>query len=336
MRVTELKDVELNRSLSEISETVNTDTRNSRILQTLFSEFGEFTSLFLSEASNQPEDLVLDLDGTVRVKRGAGGFERFMDLPESQARRIVDTVAAMSDEVITRDKPALETDLVLGPYRYRFTAAVPPLTERVVFAIRFAARRLYRLEDYETAGMADPRWTAAICAALERRENILIAGGADSGKTTFANACLAHIAEHCPARVVMIEDTRELQFPPTMGVSLCATAGVSMRDCLRYALRLAPDRIAVGEVRGGEAYELMKAWNTGHPGGVATVHANSARAALYRLEELISEAMPAPSRELIGRTIGLIVFLAGSGSSRRVREVVRTRIVDGDFAAEPV
>ena len=134
----------------------------------------------------------------------------------------------------------------------------------------------------------------------------------------------------------MIEDTRELQFPPALGVSLCATAALTMRDCLRYALRLAPDRIAVGEVRGGEAYELMKAWNTGHPGGVATVHANSARAALYRLEELISEAMPAPSRELIGRTIGLIVFLAGSGLSRRVREVVRPRIVDGDFAAEPV
>jgi type IV secretion system protein VirB11 len=252
MRVKELKDVELNRSLSEISEAVNSDTRNSRILQKLFSEFGEITSLFLSEASNQPEDLVLDLDGTVRVKRGAGHFERFMDLPESQARRIVDTVAAMSDEVITREKPALETDLVLGPYRYRFTAAVPPLAERVVFAIRFAARRLYRLEDYATAGMADPRWTAAIRAALERRENILIAGGAGSGKTTFANACLAHIAEHCPARVVMIEDTRELQFPPAMGVSLCATAALTMRDlpALCVAPGAGPDRGRRGAGRG--------------------------------------------------------------------------------------
>jgi P-type conjugative transfer ATPase TrbB len=324
----------LNCSLVENPESVNQG--NTRSLRKLFAELGKIGELMVSDSEQHPEDLVLDLDGTVRIKCGDGRFVPYTDLAQTQARRIVDTVAAMSDEVVTREKPVLQTDLVLGPYRYRFTATIPPLTERVVFAIRFAARRLYRLADYEAAGMADERSIAAIRTAINERQNILIAGGADSGKTTFANACLLHIAENCPARVVIIEDTRELQFPESLGVSLCASADESMRDCLRIALRMAPDRIAVGEVRGGEAYDLMKAWNTGHPGGVATVHANSARSALYRMEELISEVMVAPARGLIGRTIGLIVFLTGSGKHRLVKEVARPRLVDGDFAVEPI
>ena len=324
----------MNCSLVEIPAAVN--PVNIRSLKKLFAELGEIATLMTSDSAQHPEDLVLDLDGVVRVKGSDGRFRDYMNLGDEQARRIVDTVAAMADAVITDDKPVLETDLVVGGYRYRFTAAIPPLTERVVFAIRFAARRLYRLEDYETAGMASAHAITGIRSAITGRQNILIAGGADSGKTTFANACLLHIAEQCPARVVMIEDTRELQFPSHLGISLCATGALTMRDCLRYALRLAPDRIAVGEVRSGEAFELMKAWNTGHPGGVATVHANSAREALYRIEELISEVVVAPSRELVGRTIGLIVFLTGSGLSRRVKEVVRPRIVAGDFVVEPV
>ena len=134
----------------------------------------------------------------------------------------------------------------------------------------------------------------------------------------------------------MIEDTRELQFPPAMGVSLCATAALTMRDCLRYALRLAPDRIAVGEVRGGEAYELMKAWNTGHPGGITTVHANSPRAALYRLEQLVQEAVMTVPRRLIAEAINLVVFIKGRGTGRQINLLAEIKGIgpDGDYVLE--
>ncbi len=166
--------------------------------------------------------------------------------------------------------------------------------------------------------------------AVRDRRNLLIAGGTSSGKTTLANALLAEVAG-LGERVVLIEDTRELQCAAPDCVALRTKPGVvSLSDLVRSTLRLRPDRIIVGEVRGPEALDLLKAWNTGHPGGIATVHANSARAALYRLEQLIQEAIAMPPRRLIVETIDIVVFIAGRGLARQVQAIAEVKDLDGN------
>ena len=138
-------------------------------------------------------------------------------------------------------------------------------------------------------------------------------------------------------RVVILEDTRELQCEARDKVNLRTQAGaVAMADLVRSTLRLRPDRIIVGEVRGGEALDMLKAWNTGHPGGIATIHANSAGGGLQRLEQLVSEVTAQTPHALIAEAIDLIVFIAGRGPERRIRTI--SRVLGrkaGDYRLEP-
>src|SRR6185437_5925389 len=151
-----------------------------------------------------------------------------------------------------------------------------------------------------------------------------------TGKTTLTNAILAYMtviaSEH---RLVIIEDTSELQCAAENAVMLRATDTVTMLRLLKTTMRLRPDRIIIGEVRGGEALALLKAWNTGHPGGVTTIHANSARAALTRLSSLVQEAGVPAQSELIAETINLLVFIVRNSARRRVTELVRVAGYDG-------
>ncbi|EAT08447.1 conjugal transfer protein traB [Sphingomonas sp. SKA58] len=181
----------------------------------------------------------------------------------------------------------------------RFEGILPPVSTAPCFSIRKPAARVYTLMDYVADGIMSAEAARMLSLAVVDRRNILIAGGTSSGKTTLANALLAEMA-HLDERVILIEDTRELQSPAHDTVALRTRAGaVTMGDLVRSTLRLRPDRIIVGEVRGGEALDMLKAWNTGHPGGIATVHANSASSALYRIEQLIQEAVVTVPRRLV-------------------------------------
>ena len=174
-------------------------------------------------------------------------------------------------------------------------------------------------------------------AAVRERKNILVAGGTSTGKTTLVNALLAEVAK-TGDRVVLIEDTRELQCAAPNLVALRTKDGAaSLSDLVRSSLRLRPDRIPIGEVRGAEALDLLKAWGTGHPGGVGTLHAGSAIGALRRLEQLIQEAVVTVPRALIAETIDLIAVLAGRGSARRLAElaVVEGLGPTGDYVLTP-
>jgi len=202
------------------------------------------------------------------------------------------------------------------------------------FAIRKPAFRIHRLFDYVTDGIMSADIARLLSLAVVERHNILVAGGTSSGKTTLANALLAEMA-HLDERVILIEDTRELQCAAPDTVALRTRAGVaSMADLVRSTLRLRPDRIIVGEVRGAEALDMLKAWNTGHPGGIATVHANSARSALDRVEQLVAEAVLTVPRRLIADAIDIVVFIAGRGSDRRVETILSVTGLDpqGDYA----
>jgi type IV secretion system protein VirB11 len=162
-----------------------------------------------------------------------------------------------------------------------------------------------------------------LCAGVASRANILVAGGTSTGKTTLTNALLAEVAKTSD-RVVIIEDTRELQCAAPNLVAMRTKDGVaSLSDLVRSSLRLRPDRIPIGEVRGAEALDLLKAWGTGHPGGVGTIHAGSAIGALRRMEQLIQEAVVTVPRALIAETIDLVAVLSGRGSARRLTELAR-------------
>jgi type IV secretion system protein VirB11 len=165
---------------------------------------------------------------------------------------------------------------------------------------------------------------------VRERQNILVAGGTSTGKTTLANALLAEIAA-TDDRVLVLEDTVELQCVAKDHVPLRTRPGVvSMTELVRATMRLRPDRVVVGEVRGGEALDLVKVWGTGHPGGIATVHAGSAQGALLRLEQLILEVAITPPRALIAEAVNVVVFIAGRGRARKVRTVARVTGFDSN------
>ena len=219
----------------------------------------------------------------------------------------------------------------------RFEGLLPPVVAAPAFAIRKPAVAVFTLDDYAAAGIMTPAQAAVLSRAVAERRNILVAGGTSTGKTTLTNALLAEVAKTAD-RVVLIEDTRELQCQAPNLVALRTKDGVvSLSDLVRSSLRLRPDRIPIGEVRGAEALDLLKAWGTGHPGGIGTIHAGTGIGALRRLEQLIQEAVITVPRALIAETINVVAVLTGRGSERRLSELVQVTGLGqaGDYAISP-
>jgi type IV secretion system protein VirB11 len=291
------------------------------------------------------EDIVLNPDGKLWVKTVGESFQTFGTMPSTQALSAFGTLAAIKGTVIHHDQPVLETDLPIDGSR--FQALIQPVVSSPVFAIRCRPKKVFTLLDYETAGILSDRndplnvrrerddflqrvrglsHREIIQQAVTAKKNILIVGSTGSGKTTMVNAVLYELSQVAPHdRVLLIEDTTELQCTVPNHVALLAVGKVTMLDCLRACMRLKPDRIVVGEVRGAEAHTMLKAWNTGHPGGAATVHANDAVSGLRRLESLIAEATAAPQQMLISEAVDLVIFIDAEKTSpagRKVREVI--------------
>ncbi|MDX8438997.1 P-type conjugative transfer ATPase TrbB [Mesorhizobium sp. VK25A] len=277
-------------------------------------------------------EVMVNPDGALRLDRlGEGRIDTGVSMHPSEAERIIRLVASHVRAEAHADNPIVSAELPSGE---RFEGLLPPVVLAPCFAIRKPAAKLYTLDNYVADRIMLPLQADALKKAIRERRNILVAGGTSSGKTTLANALLAEVAE-CDERVILIEDTRELQCAAKDCVALRTRRGsVTLADLVRSTLRLRPDRIIVGEVRGSEALDMLKAWNTGHPGGIATVHANSARSALYRIEQLAQEAVVTVPRRLIADAIDLIVFIAGRGSSRRIDAIAEVTGLDGsgDYA----
>ena len=279
-------------------------------------------------------EVMVNPDGMLRLDRlGEGRCETGVRIASDQVERIIRLVASHARAEVHGEAPIVSAELpphAEGRAGERFEGLLPPVALGPCFAIRKPATRLYGLADYVADGIMTEAAAERLRAAVGGRLNILVAGGTSSGKTTLANALLAEMAG-ADERVILIEDTRELQSPAADTVAL-RTRGqqVTMTDLVRSTLRLRPDRIIVGEVRGPEALDMLKAWNTGHPGGIATVHANSAPAALYRVEQLVQEAVVTVPRRLIAEAIDLIVFIAGRGLARRIAAIARVAGIDPD------
>jgi P-type conjugative transfer ATPase TrbB len=277
-------------------------------------------------------EVLVNPDGKLRLDRlGEGRIDTGEYLRPAEVERIIRLVAAHLRIEVHADNPVVSAEL--PETGERFEGLLPPVATAPCFAIRKPASKIYSLDDYLADRIMTPPQVEQLRRAVTDRKNILIAGGTSSGKTTLTNALLAEIAT-LNERIILIEDTRELQCAAEDCVALRTKPGVvTMGQLVRSTLRLRPDRIIVGEVRGGEALDMLKAWNTGHPGGIATIHANSARAALYRLEQLIQESVLAVPRQLIAETIDLIVFIQGRGIGRRLDAIAAVTGLgpDGDY-----
>lgn len=269
-------------------------------------------------------EIMLNADGKLWQERLGESMRCIGMMPPAKARGIVKTVAGYHGRELTRSNPILECEFPLDGSR--FAGQVPPVVSEVVFAIRKKAVSVFTMDEYVAVGIMTIAQCERIKDAAKRRRDILVIGGTGSGKTTLVNAILAHIVVIEPdVRVVVIEDTGEIQCTAKNYIQYHTSAEVSMTKLLRTTLRMRPDRIIVGEVRGPEALDLLMAWNTGHEGGVATLHANDARAGLSRLAMLISmhPDSPKPIEPLIGDAVHLIVHIARTPEGgRRVEEII--------------
>lgn len=314
-----------------------------RLRAMLRSAMGDVLGAALADP--QIAEIMVNPDGEIRIDRlGVGRAELGHRLEPGDVERIVRLVASHVRAEVHGDNPIVSAELPAGEglSGERFEGLLPPIVTAPCFSIRKPAHRLYGLGDYVADGVMTSRQAKALRTAVTDRRNILVAGGTSSGKTTLTNALLAEMAD-LDERIILIEDTRELRCPARDCVSLRTRQGlVTLNDLVRSTLRLRPDRIIVGEVRGAEALDMLKAWNTGHPGGVATLHANSARAALYRLEQLIQEAVTHVPRALIADGIDIVVFIAGfnphTQAPRRVEAIVQIVGLDaaGDYLLQPL
>ena len=271
-------------------------------------------------------EVMVNPDGRIWVDRiGEGRSFTGEVLASEDANRILRLLADHAGEVVTRDRPRVSA--TLPQTGERFQGVFMPLVSSPTFAIRKRPEVVFDLADYVERGAIDEAMADRLRAAVAGKRNILVAGGTGSGKTTLANALLAEPA-FALDRVVIIEDTAELQCAAADRVELLTKRiepAVTMADLVRDTLRLRPDRIVIGEVRDGSALDLLKAWNTGHPGGLATIHANSAHEALSRLEDLIGEVTQRIPHRAIAAAINIVVFIERTREGRRVRSVSTVR-----------
>ncbi|MGY0572510.1 P-type conjugative transfer ATPase TrbB [Bradyrhizobium sp. RDM12] len=281
-------------------------------------------------------EVMLNPDGRLWIDRLSSGLaDTGETLTAEDGERIIRLVAHHVGAEVHVGAPRVSAEL--PGTGERFEGLLPPVVAAPAFAIRKPAAAVFTLDDYVASGIMTPAQARILKNAVAERKNILVAGGTSTGKTTLTNALLAEVAKTAD-RVVLIEDTRELQCKAPNLVALRTKDGVAtLSDLVRSSLRLRPDRIPIGEVRGAEALDLLKAWGTGHPGGIGTIHAGSALGALRRLEQLIQEAVITVPRALIAETINFVAVLAGRGADRRLAELALVTGLGsaGDYSLSP-
>lgn len=276
-------------------------------------------------------EVMLNPDQTLWFKRQQSGNTLVGKVSAAQSNAFVHALAQSQQQFLNEKKPYL--DAVLPFQGERINVTVPPVSEAVSFNIRKKATVIFSLEDYVTSEVLTPQQASVLKQAIIDRRNILISGSPAAGKTTFANALLEVMAKTAAIghRVMLLEQVAELQCPVKNLKRLQVTEHVSMNTLLWLCMRNSPDRIVVGEVRDGAALEMLKAWNTGCRGGIATIHANSARAAVQRVLDLSCEVVSNPPVALAAESLDVIVHIEECPehpAKRVVTEVISVRGFD--------
>lgn len=283
-------------------------------------------SLTIRNALTDPMvvEVMVNSDGKIWLDRiGEGRIDTGETLTPDQAETVIRVIANHIREVATAANPMISG--VLPETGERFQGMLPPLVKAPSFTIRKRPEIIYTLADYVERGIMTGLQADALRQAVAQRDNILIAGGTGSGKTTLANAMLIDPVFKGD-RVVLIEDTPELQCSADDRLELLTkrtVPPVTIQDLVKATLRLRPDRIIIGEVRDGAALDMLEAWNTGHPGGLCTLHANSATDALNRIEDLVGRVTARIPIRAIVSAINVIVYIRRTSQGRRVEEIVR-------------
>lgn len=310
-------------------------TDNPRFTRSLNTHL-ERTGLLPLLNDDNVTELMLNSDGWLWIEAFGHPMYRHSEITPEDASILIRTIAHYHGEIIDRENPVLECELPTDGSR--FEGIVPPLSAQTSFTIRKKATRLITLDEYQANGTLTRTQHSALLRAIAARDNILIVGGTGSGKTTLANAIIDAMVKHNEHdRIIILEDTNEIQCAAQNSVIMRTSekAGVGMKRLLRVTLRYRPDRILVGEVRGGEALDLLKAWNTGHPGGLCTIHANSAALGMERLEQCIEEVSMNINRRVIAATINWIVFIKKTPDGRRIEQLARiTGVTAGEYQLE--
>jgi P-type conjugative transfer ATPase TrbB len=289
-----------------------------RLCEKLRRELGAQILAWLGD--DEVIEIMLNPDGALWVERLGRRPERLGAMPAHQAEALMMTLASLKGRVLDHRDPVIECQLPLDGSR--FSGAIEPVNSPS-FNIRRRAVRIFSLADYVVAGVMSAVQRETLTGAIAERRNILVVGATSSGKTTLANALIADIAAIHPwHRLVIIEDTPEIQCASANCLIMHTSEHFDARRALMVAMRRRPDRIIVGEVRGGEARMLIEAWNTGHAGGICTVHANDARSGLLRLEMLCAIGGAPQMQAAIAQAVDLVVFIAPTPEGRRVEEII--------------
>jgi P-type conjugative transfer ATPase TrbB len=305
----------------------NTDTKdkygsiNDRAKRKLERDMG--VDLLAALYDPKTVEIMLNADGKLWQERLGEPMKCIGSMRVAQAQAIIETIAGYHGKEVTRQKPILEGELPLDGSR--FAGQLPPVVPAPTFAIRKRAVAIFTLDQYVEGGIMTPQQRQVLVDSVAAHRNILVIGGTGSGKTTLVNAIINQMVANDPAeRVFIIEDTGEIQCAAENYVQYHTSIDVTMTALLKTTLRMRPDRILVGEVRGPEALDLLMAWNTGHEGGAATLHANNAKAGLDRLAMLISmhPDSPKPIEPLIGEAVHVVVHIARTPDGRRIQEIL--------------
>jgi P-type conjugative transfer ATPase TrbB len=290
-----------------------------RLIRKLQDALGERLCVALDDPT--VVEIMLNPDGRLYIERLGHGIAPAGEMSRGAAEIVIGSVAHVLNSEVDDDRPIVSGEIPIGGHR--FEGLLPPIVSAPSFTIRRRASQLIPLEDYVGSKVMTSHQASVIRSAVSSRLNIVVSGGTGSGKTTLANAVIAQIVESAPEdRLVILEDTAEIQCAADNAVALRTSDTVDMAKLLKSTMRLRPDRIIVGEVRDGAALTLLKAWNTGHPGGVTTIHSNSARSALQRLEQLTAEVSQQPMQAVIGDAVDLIISIERTGKGRRVSDIL--------------
>lgn len=317
--------------MSEVSDGVHAIDKakaeeHSRLIEAMRRTLGEQICAVFEDPT--AVEILLNDDGRVLVERHGQGITELTTMSAARADSLLSRMAHYRGTTVGKDRPIVEGAMPAEFRRARFAGCIPPLTPAPTFSIRLPATKIFTLEDYVARGILTPEQCERLKKAVEERKNILVSGGTSSGKTTMVNAFSDYVARisGLNQRIVILEDTRELvcNAPNTVQMLTDPDAGIDLTRLLKLTMRYRPDRIFVGEVRDGAALALLKAWGTGHPGGLATLHANSTLGSLTRLDQLCQEAGVPSQRHLIEEAVDVVVQIArdpGHPAGRRVTDI---------------
>ena len=315
------------------------DTTEKRQAELVKDSLGKEILKYLDDP--EVNEVYINQDYSLRIDTISGRRKTDVILTSDTVARICKSIAGINRQVITEKNPELGVEIRL--LQVRAQIMFPPIVSRPTFFLRKKPRQIFSLEDYQAQGALSEKYYEIIVDCIKRRKNIIVAGATGSGKTTFLNAILKKLSEINPEhRLVILEDLPELQCGSDdvqyMTTSGNRTTSVTMQDLVFISMRLSPQRILIGEVRDKSAYDVLKAWNTGHPGGFCTIHADGCHDAFIRLELLVKEADTGSStrdiKALIGSTVGVVISIQkvvqNNATTRVVEEIIAVKGYDAE------